>query len=111
VFLFTSHCVAGATQDLTNWILGVKEKPQTTLPVARDQSAVKQDEIRLRELGADVAAASGGEKEGASEGWATLKVKCGLMMLGLWVLNFVSASSSLHWVNKFADDRLQTYTP
>jgi hypothetical protein len=111
VFLFTSHCVAGATQDLTNWILGVKEKPQTTLPVARDQSAVKQDEIRLRELGADVAAASGGENEGASEGWATLKVKCGLMMLGLWVLNFVSASSSLHWVNKFADDRLQTYTP
>jgi hypothetical protein len=95
VFLFTSHCVAGATHDLTNWILGVEKVPQTTLPTANDQPTTKQNEIRLRELGAVAGgtAASESEKRENSERWATLKVKCGLIMLGLWVLNFVSLSS------------------
>jgi len=70
LFLFISNCVASATQDLTSWIMGVPEAKQA-LPTSREAS-----------------------KERTDQG-VGLKVKCAIMLAGLWVLNMVCFRSLL----------------
>lgn len=71
LFLFTSHCVAGATQDLTGWIMGVPE-PKQALPTSKEEA----------------------DKDRAEKGLG-LKVKCAIILAGLWALNMVYSGSFL----------------
>ena len=69
LFLFTSNCVAGATQELTSWIMGVPEAKHA-LPTAKEEAATAPVEKGV-----------------------CLKVKCVIILVVLWALNMVSDPS------------------
>jgi hypothetical protein len=108
VFLFTSHCVAGATGELTTWIMSDAQEAnplQTLLPVMRRGVSGEKsvaEIVKLRELGAESSGNSKGTPQ-QQEGNMTLysknlKLRCVAILVGMWVLNLVSSSVLLDGV-------------
>lgn len=97
VFLFTSHCVARATGDLTGWILGAAPAKKAVVKKAVLPIFQRMEEVRLKEL----REASGVlepafetvkpvEAVAGTDSVVGLKARCGIIMAVMWVLNLVS---------------------
>jgi hypothetical protein len=107
MFLFISHCVAGATGDLTAWIMGTEKKPQqnTTqqLPISntdvmevnRAQAGEEEEAVLLTSLGGERGGATRPPKQAPESKLAlyfrNLKLRCVVILVGMWILNVVSA--------------------
>jgi len=122
VFFYVSHALAGATGDLTAWIMAAEKKPAarpaapsslpTTTrdiqPESSSQAANKEpaaDSIALNNFSepsagssaAVASAAAAGQLGSGSKGkwtvdWKNLKLRCALLLLAMWVLNLTYSS-------------------
>ncbi|CCX30422.1 10 TM acyl transferase domain found in Cas1p-domain-containing protein [Pyronema domesticum] len=98
MFLFISHSVAAATGQLTGWIMGIPEKKPQQLPSTRGDAEREktQEDIRLREMGESSRRGAEREEEEATSStlakyWGDLRVRCGAILVGLWVMNLLSS--------------------
>ena len=94
VFLYTSHCVAEATGELTAWIVGAPGskradvKPRV-LPIFQRMEETRAQ--RQRETGLPAPAPNKPTTTAApSASNRTVMVRCAVGLVLLWVLNMVS---------------------
>ncbi|KAI5783616.1 10 TM acyl transferase domain found in Cas1p-domain-containing protein [Geopyxis carbonaria] len=110
MFVYVSNSVAGATGELTAWIMGAEKKPTPppaqaqTLPVTSADVHVEskggsaEESVRLQQFGESSSAAAAAQEKAPQEGklalyWKNLKLRCVVILLGMWVLNLVCPDS------------------